>query len=135
MSSENMIETTLIETAGAQIAQGEKDFVDLESVELELALDLQILKDFGFEECLKQAATASGFEFLFQLPVFDKNPGQRIAVMSTGDGDKLLYAVLDNNGNEIEIVAEDAMREEIRDFAGAFMDVFSKLGEALGQAA
>ena len=52
-----------------------------------------------------------------------------------GDGDKLLYAVLDNNGNEIEIVAEDAMREEIRDFAGAFMDVFSKLGEALGQAA
>ena len=43
MPSENMIETTLIETAGAQIAQGEKDFVDLESVELELALDLQVL--------------------------------------------------------------------------------------------
>ncbi len=135
MPSENMIETTLIQQAGVQIAEGKKDFVDLESVELELALDLQTLQDFGFEDCLKQAAGSSGFDFLFQLPVFDQNPGQRIAVMSTRDGNKLLYAVLDNSGREIEIVPEDAMRSEIRDFAGAFMEVFTQLGRALSQAA
>lgn len=128
MPSADMIETTLIEQTGNQIATGEKEFVDLESVELELALNLQTLQEFGFEECLKEASEASGFKFLFQLPVFDQIPGQRIAVMSTKDGDKLLYAVLDNTGTAIEIVPQDAMRVEIRDFASAFMDVFAQLG-------
>jgi hypothetical protein len=131
MPSQNMIETTLIEQAAPQIAKGEKDFIDLESVELELALNLETLRELGFEECLREASKSSGFNFLFQLPVFDQNPGQRIAVMSTEDGDKLLYAVLDNSGTEIEIVPEEAMRSEIRNFAAAFMDVFSQLGSAL----
>lgn len=128
MPSENMIETTLIEQNGNRIASGDMDFIDLESVELELVLDLRVLREFGFEECLKKASEASGFEFLFQLPLFDQIPGQKIAVMTTETGDKLLYAVLDTSGTEIEIVPEEAMRPEIRSFAAAFTDLFTQLG-------
>jgi len=103
---------------------------DLETVELELALDRQALQEFGFEHCLQQACAASGFGFLFQLPIFDQIPGQRIAVLSTEDGSKLLFAVLNDAGTDIEIVAEDEMRPEIRSFSAAFMDVFTQLGAA-----
>ena len=128
MPSAHTQETTPIEPALNQIITSKEGFVDLESVELELALDLQVLQDFGFEHCLQEACEASGFEFLFQLPIFDLNPGQRIAVLSAGTGGKLLYAVLNDAGTEIEIVPQDLMRDEIRSFAEAFTDVFSQLG-------
>ena len=128
MPSENMIETTLIEQNGNRIAKGEMDFIDLESVELELVLNQQVLREDGFEECLRKAGRAGGFDFLFKLPLFDQIPGQQIAVMSTRDGEKLLYAVLDKSGTDVEIVPEDAMRSEIRDFAAAFRELFSQLG-------
>ena len=135
MPSQNMIETTLIEQAGPQIAEGEMDFVDLESVELELALDPETLRERGFEACLKEAAETGGFDYLFQLPAYDPHPGNQIAVVATPDRERLLYAVLDDSDGEIEIVPEEAMRSEFRDFAGAFVDVFNQLGEALSEAA
>ncbi|MCI5073648.1 hypothetical protein [Oricola sp.] len=129
MQPSNTLETIMIERAGTQIATGEKNFVDLDSVELELAIDPNILRDAGFEDCLKAAARATGFDFLFQLPAFDQVPGQRIAVLSTDSGRDLLYAVLGDSGAEIEIIPEEAMRAEIRDFAESFMDVFLRIGD------
>lgn len=130
MQSQDMIQTTLIEQTGNRIAKGETDFVDLESVELELALDLQTLHEAGFDECLREAAAACDFDFLFPLPAFDSVPGQRIAVVSTGARGKLLFAVLNKAGTDIEIVPDAAMIPEIRSFASAFTDVFSQLGNA-----
>lgn len=103
---------------------------DLETVELELAIDRQVLQEFGFEQCLQQACGATRSEFLFQLPVFDQNPGQRIAVLSAGKDEraKLIYAVLNDAGNNVEIASPESMRPEIRSFASAFMDVFTQLG-------
>ena len=128
MPSQDMIETTLIENAGSRIANGETDFIDVESVELELALEMQTLREFGFEACLREASEAGAYQFLFQLPALDHIHGQHIAVLSANKSKKLLYAILDKSGTDIEIVPEAAMQTEIRNFAAAFMDVFSQLG-------
>lgn len=132
MPSAQLQDATVLEPAVSTAVPDTKDKTDLETVELELALDRQTLQEFGFEHCLQQACAASGFGFLFQLPIFDQIPGQRIAVLSTEDGRKLLFAVLNDAGNEIEIVAEEDMRPEIRSFATAFMDVFMQLGASAG---
>jgi hypothetical protein len=129
MPSAQLHEVTRIDTARNQVAKSGGDVADLEMVELELALDRQVLQEFGFEHCLQQACAANKFEFLFQLPIFDQIPGQRIAVLSTDDSGKLLFAVLNDAGNDIEIVKQDDMRSEIRSFAIAFMDVFTQLGK------
>ena len=131
MASAQLEATTAIEPAQRQVdAQSADltDLADLEVVELELALDRQVLQEFGFEHCLQEACAATDFEFLFQLPIFDQIPGQRIAVMSTGVTGKLLFAVLNDAGNDVEIVKQDDMRSEITSFATAFMDVFTQLG-------
>ncbi len=130
MSSAQLHEAAVLEPAATHAVQAGKDVADLEMVELELALDRQTLQEFGFEHCLQQACETSGFDFLFQLPIFDQIPGQRIAVLATRDSRKLLFAVLNDAGNDVEIVPEDEMRGEIRSFAGAFMDVFTQLGAA-----
>ncbi|TCD11290.1 hypothetical protein [Oricola cellulosilytica] len=121
--------TTNPEPAERERQPSKSDLVDLEVVELELALDHQLLQEFGFEHCLQEACAATQFDFLFQLPVFDQIPGQRIAVLSTGIDGKLLFAVLNDAGNDVEIVQEKDMRPEITSFALAFMDLFSKLGQ------
>ena len=128
MPSVQLQDAAVLEPAVKTAVPDTNDKTDLETVELELALDRQALQEFGFEHCLQQACAASGFGFLFQLPIFDQIPGQRIAVLSTEDGKKLLFAVLNDAGNDIEIVAEEDMRPEIRSFATAFMDVFMQLG-------
>ena len=129
MASAELQATTAIEPASVQADPNSGNLADLEVVELELALDKQVLLEFGFEHCLQEACTATNFEFLFQLPIFDQIPGQRIAVMSTGVTGKLLFAVLNDAGNEIEIVKQSDMRSEITSFASAFMDVFTQLGQ------
>lgn len=121
-------DTAVRQDQTALAPQRTKSDADLDTVELELAIDLRNLQEFGFEYCLQQACAATKFEFLFQLPVFDHIPGQRIAVLSTGDGSKLLFAVLNNAGNDVDIVPSDDVRPEIRSFASAFMDVFTQLG-------
>ncbi|MFZ2101487.1 MAG: hypothetical protein WAU86_13075 [Oricola sp.] len=131
MPSAQLQETVVLEPAVAQAVPDQKDKADLEMVELELALDRQVLQEFGFEQCLQQACASSGFDFLFQLPIFDQIPGQRIAVLSTGDRSKLLFAVLNDAGNDVKIVPEEDMRPEIRSFAAAFMDVFTQLGSVV----
>lgn len=128
MPSAQLQDAAILEPVVQTAVPDTNDKTDLETVELELAIDRQALQEFGFEHCLQQACAASGFGFLFQLPIFDQIPGQRIAVLSTEDGKKLLFAVLNDAGNDIEIVAEDDMRPEIRSFAAAFMDVFMQLG-------
>jgi len=132
MPSAQLQDAAVLEPAVKTAVPDTNDKTDLETVELELALDRQTLQEFGFEHCLQQACAASGFGFLFQLPIFDQIPGQRIAVLSTEDGRKLLFAVLNDAGNDIEIVAEEEMRPEIRSFATAFMDVFTQLGASAG---
>ena len=129
MASAELQATTAIEPASVQADPNSGNLADLEVVELELALDKQVLQEFGFEHCLQEACAATNFEFLFQLPIFDQIPGQRIAVMSTGVTGKLLFAVLNDAGNEIEIVKQSDMRSEITSFASAFMDVFTQLGQ------
>lgn len=121
-------DTAVLEPNTGLPAMEEADALDMDMVELELALDPQILQEFGFEHTLQLACENNSFDFLFQLPVFDLMPGQRIAVLTTGDRMSLLFAVLNDAGNDIELVAEDAMRSEIRNFADAFMEVFSRLG-------
>lgn len=121
-------DTVVRQDQTALAPQRTKSDADLDTVELELAIDLRNLQEFGFEYCLQQACAVTKFEFLFQLPVFDHIPGQRIAVLSTGDGSKLLFAVLNNAGNDVDIVPSDDVRPEIRSFASAFMDVFTQLG-------
>jgi hypothetical protein len=133
MPSAQMQDAAVLEPAVNSAVPDTNDKTDLETVELELALDRQALQEFGFEHCLQQACAASGFGFLFQLPIFDQIPGQRIAVLSTEDGTKLLFAVLNDAGNDIDIVAEEEIRPEIRSFATAFMDVFMQLGASAGQ--
>lgn len=132
MPSAHLQDAAVLEPAVKTAVPDAHDKTDLETVELELAIDRQTLQEFGFEHCLQQACAASGFGFLFQLPIFDQIPGQRIAVLSTEDGNKLLFAVLNDAGNDIEIVAEEFMRPEIRSFSAAFMDVFTQLGASAG---
>lgn len=128
MSSMEMHETnTVLTVPHAQIAHAEDDG-NLEMLELEFAIDREVLTQSGFEQCLLQACETSGFEYLFQLPALDEVPGQRIAVIAAGEERNLLFAVLNDDGTEIELVPEAAMREDIRSFAAAFTEVFTQLG-------
>jgi hypothetical protein len=69
-----MQDAAVLEPAVNSAVPDTNDKTDLETVELELALDRQALQEFGFEHCLQQACAASGFGFLFQLPIFDQIP-------------------------------------------------------------
>ncbi|QKV18792.1 hypothetical protein [Oricola thermophila] len=130
MPSAHTHDAAVLQPAAKPATPDSKDRSDLETVELELAIDRQTLQEFGFEHCLQQACEASGFGFLFQLPIFDQIPGQRIAVLTTRDGSKLLFAVLNDAGDDIAIVSEEEMRPEIRSFSTAFMEVFMHLGNS-----
>jgi hypothetical protein len=134
MASGPLETITEVEKTQEPIATDDADLADLEVVELELAIDRQTLQEFGFEHCLQEASAATEFDFLFQLPIFDQIPGQRIAVLSTTEG-KLLFAVLNDAGTDVDIVKQEDMRGEITSFANAFMDVFTQLGQTNAEAA
>ncbi|WP_421852745.1 hypothetical protein [Oricola sp.] len=134
MASAQLETTTAVETICSQSPIELEDMAverlaDLGILEIDFAIDRDTLRHAGFEHCLCDACAITDFEFLFQLPAFDRIPGQKIAVLSNITDGSVIFAVLNDGGDDIEIVRQDDMPSEIASFANAFMDVFLQLGD------
>ncbi|MBS9719809.1 hypothetical protein JYU29_03800 [Tianweitania sp. BSSL-BM11] len=94
-----------------QVLQDDFDFSDaLETIELELALQVQDVSKLGFDAAVDVALTSLGGQLLFRLPA---TPGENVVAvaavsMPTGEdgGRKLLLVKLGEDGETMQV--EDA---------------------------
>jgi hypothetical protein len=101
-----------------------------ESVEFEIALDLQDPLLSGFESCVRAAASVVGGELLFDMPADDTAPNvSRIAaVRIPHDGqDTILLAVLDDSGTRLRVADRREIGDRFYGFARAFVGVIERL--------
>lgn len=94
-----------------QVLQDDFDFSDaLETIELELALQVQDVPALGFDAAVDAALTSLGGQLLFRLPAAPGEDVREVAAVSmpTGDegGRKLLLVTLAPDGQTMRV--EDA---------------------------
>lgn len=104
----------------------------LELIELELSLDGFAVEQDGFSEAIRRAAKTLGGEFLFDLPASGLAENcQRVAALripeATGNGLKIVFALLDSSGTEIRV--EDPREETsgLKAFANSFVSVLERM--------
>jgi hypothetical protein len=102
--------------------------VELEAVELMLALEAQNVAQDGFEESVQCAAASVNGELLFQVPAPASLPFQRAALimLPTDSGKTVLLAVLDEAGSAIELLAESAETEHLYRLGEAYLEVATR---------
>ncbi|NEJ33447.1 hypothetical protein GR205_36685, partial [Rhizobium leguminosarum] len=103
----------------------------MELVELELSLEGYAGGDAGFCEAVRQAASRSGGELLFDLPAGGLiEDCRRIAVLRIpdhGSGTRVVLALLDYAGTEIRIQSPDEETAHLKRFAEAFIEVLERI--------
>lgn len=103
-------------------------------VELELALDLQDPSEEGFDECVRAAAAVVGGELLFDMPSDGAvEDALRIAAVrvAANDGDAIVFAVLNGEGNDIRVCDRQEIGERFYGFARAFVGVLTRIRDDL----
>jgi hypothetical protein len=102
--------------------------VELEAVELMLALEAQNLAQDGFEESVQSAAASVNGELLFHVPAPASLPFQRAALimLPTDSGKTVMLAVLDEAGSAIELVAESPETEHLYRLGEAYLEVATR---------
>ncbi|WP_394690247.1 hypothetical protein [Hoeflea sp.] len=104
--------------------------VSLELMELELALDLDEITERGFCEAVRDAAKASGAEFLFDLPASGLiEEAQRIAVicLSRKNGGRFGLVLLSPEGDRAIALEPGQETAGLVQFAKAFVAVLERL--------
>lgn len=114
---------------------GEARLEPFETVEIELALDLQEPTSRTFEDCVRSAVEVVGGEILFDMPADGSlEDASRIAAVRVPGrpADRIVFAIL----NETETTIRVADREEVGDrfygFAHAFVGVLERIRDDLG---
>lgn len=117
--------------AGQATAGGSDPLLPLALLELELSLEGYDGGEAGFCEAVRQAASSSGGEFLFDLPAAGLiEDCSHVAVLQvpTPDRDmRVALAVLDRNGTEIRMQTPDHETAHLVRFAEAFIDVLKRI--------
>ncbi|BDA83119.1 hypothetical protein Sa4125_06610 [Aureimonas sp. SA4125] len=106
----------------------------LESVEFELALDMQDPTEQAFETCVSNAAQVVGGEILFDMPADDsiEDATRMAAVRIPGAArDRILFVVLDEAGSTLRIASTDEVGERFHGFARAFVSVLERIRDDL----
>lgn len=104
--------------------------VSLDLMELELALDLDEITEHGFCEAVREAAKASGAEFLFDLPASGLvEDAQRIAIicLSRKDGGRFGLVLLSPEGDRATALEPGPETAGLVQFAKAFVAVLERL--------
>lgn len=104
------------------ISQDDFDFSDaLETIELELALQVQDVPGVGFDAAVDAALTSLGGQLLFRLPAAPEEDVREVAAVSmpTGDagGRKLLLVTLGQDGETMRIEDAAAGHNPVADLA------------------
>ncbi|MBC7282153.1 hypothetical protein [Hoeflea sp.] len=102
----------------------------LDLVELELALDLSGIREHGFCEAVREAATTVRGEYLFDLPASGlADDAQRIAVvcLSREEGGRFGLVLLSADGDQARTIEPDETTAGLVQFARAFVGVLEKL--------
>ena len=81
--------------------------VDLENVELLMALEAQNLVGSGFDTSVRRAAEAIGAEFLFHSPALSSMPFQRAALVRLPEGNgQIVLVSLGEDGATMDAQSE-----------------------------
>tara|TARA_R110002020_G_scaffold110627_3_gene255484 strand:+ start:719 stop:1135 length:417 start_codon:yes stop_codon:yes gene_type:complete len=104
--------------------------MQLDLVELDLALDLSDIAEHGFGQAVRLAARTVGGEFLFDLPASGLiENAQRIALvcLSREEGGRFGLVLLSADGDRVRTVEADEDTMGLVQFARAFVAVLEKL--------
>jgi hypothetical protein len=102
--------------------------VELEAVELMLALEAQNVALDGFEECVQAAAASVNGQLLFHVPAPSSLPFQRAALimLPTDAGNTIVLAVLDEAGSSIDLLAQSPETEHLYRLGEAYLQVATR---------
>jgi hypothetical protein len=104
------------------------DLVELEAVELMLALESQDVLQSGFEESVLSAAASVDGELLFHVPAPSSASFQRAALVSlpTDAGSIVVLAALDEAGSAIELQPETPETAHLFRLGEAYLEVATR---------
>lgn len=105
-----------------RISEDDFDFSDaLETIELELALQVQDVPGIGFDAAVDAALTSLGGQLLFRLPATLQADAREIAAVSMPNGEdggrKLLLVTLGQDGETMRIENAAAGDNPVADLA------------------
>ena len=105
-----------------------RDVIELEAVELMLALESQDVMQSGFEESVLSAAASVDGELLFHVPTPSSMPFQRAALVSlpTESGSLVVLATLDDAGSAIELQPETPETAHLFRLGEAYLEVATR---------
>ncbi|WP_102959880.1 hypothetical protein [Mangrovicella endophytica] len=115
-------------------AAGEVGTDVFESVEFELALDLQGATAETFETSVRSAAAVIGGELLFEMPSDGTiEDASRIAAvrLPSQERDRILFAVLDEAGEQVRVPDREEIGDRFYGFARAFVGVLTRIRDDL----
>ena len=101
-----------------------------EAIEFELELDLQAVRSQPFATAVRAAATATGGEMLFDMPVDDLVPNaSRIAAVRfpSRGGSRFSFAILNPAGDRIRVSGRREIGERFYGLAKGYAGVLDRL--------
>ncbi|WP_152045017.1 hypothetical protein [Aureimonas psammosilenae] len=106
----------------------------VETVEMELALDMHEPSAENFEACVRGAAEVVGGEILFDVPsdgsVEDASRIAAIRVPGATES-RIVFAVLDEDEREIRVADREEVGERFHGFAEAYVGVLKRIRDDL----
>ncbi len=105
-----------------------------ETVEIELALDLQEPATRPFEDCVRSAVEVIGGEILFDVPAdASLEDASRIAAVRVpGEHrDRIVFAILNEQETSIRVADRDEVGDRFYGFAHAFVGVLERIRDDL----
>jgi hypothetical protein len=118
----------------ADDATGEPALDAFESVEFELALDMQDPTELPFEACVAHAAQVVGGEILFDMPADATiEDATRMAAVRIPNEtrDRIIFVVLDEARSSLRVASPDEVGERFHGFARAFVSVLERIRDDL----
>lgn len=105
-----------------RVLQDDFDFSDaLETIELELALQVQDVPGLGFDAAVDAALVSLGGQLLFRLPAMPEQDAREVAAVSMPSGDgggrKLLLVTLGEDGETMRVEDAAAGANPVADLA------------------
>jgi hypothetical protein len=113
---------------------GEPVLDAFESVEFELALDMQDPTEVPFEACVAHAAEVVGGEILFDMPTDGSiEDAARMAAVRIPhpSRDRILFVVLDEARSSLRMASSEEVGERFHGFARAFVSVLERIRDDL----
>lgn len=113
---------------------GEAVLDAFESVEFELALDMQDPTELPFEACVALAAQVVGGEILFDMPAdgtIEDATHMAAVRMPNETRDRIIFVVLDEAKSSLRVASSDEVGERFHGFARAFVSVLERIRDDL----